>query len=94
MVGVQRDLQLFRLAPVAAAILLEVPRWRQDLREEMRAFRMIGQEIQKGEVRIIVQQHLPDIENKGPRHSIPVHARSAKVSLLLGRAHLLGWHGA
>ncbi len=30
----------------------------------MRAIRMIRQEIQKGEVRIIVQQHLPDIEDE------------------------------
>ena len=52
-----------RFFPPAATVLLDVPGVRAYVTEEGRAFFLVGDEIDIGEMRIVVDQHLADVED-------------------------------
>src|SRR5215207_6016925 len=63
MVGVERGQLGDRLSPAAARVLLEVPRRRGDLRQEMLSLLHIRDELVVQVVRAPVQQHAADVED-------------------------------
>ncbi len=57
------DQEFFRFLPASAAILLDIPCTGADVFQKPTPFRSIGNDIQIGQLRIIVDQDLADIED-------------------------------